>query len=135
MDAPSLPPSHSIHQMVFAAAAAARRSESCVDNYLHATRNIPSVRREHLVESYQSRGKMNCVFREIEVWLVLGLSAFFLNDERKGKAVMDGYGEGGIRRGRKLISREGMREDKSSARGGTAVFNANDKLVVRLSSH
>ena len=50
MDASSLPPSHSIHQMVFAAAAAARRSESCVDNYLHATRNIPSVRREHLVE-------------------------------------------------------------------------------------
>ena len=38
---------------------------------------------------------MNWVLREIEVWLVLGLSAFLLNDERKGKAVMDGYGEGG----------------------------------------
>ena len=87
------------------------------------------------MELHQSRGKMNWVLREIEVWLVLGLSAFFLNDERKGKAVMDGYGEGGIRRGKKLIPREGMREDKSSARGGTAVFNANDKLVVRLSSH
>ena len=47
------------------------------------------------MESSLSRGKMNWVLREIEVWLVLGLSAFFLNDERKGKAVMDGYGEGG----------------------------------------
>ena len=26
-------------------------------------------------------------------------------------------------------------QSQSSARGGTAVFNANDKLVLRLSSH
>ena len=50
------------------------------------------------MDSYQNHEKMNWVLREIEVvWLVLGLSAFFLNDERKGKAVMDGYGEGGFR--------------------------------------
>ena len=29
----------------------------------------------------------------------------------------------------------GNERGQSSARGGTAVFNANDKLVVRLSSH